>query len=285
MLKRILGTACIGFLTLFSAQAQEAFSLAFLTDIHTNTNPESGSLEGFKQAIQSAENKNVDFILTGGDNADVDAMKSDQRNTAVKLFSDYKAIADQSSLPFYYTIGNHDRYWGDGEKSGAYGEKLFESFFGKTYYAFEHKGWLFIVLNSTQICNGQYCIDTQQQQWLSSLLAQTPRERPIVVSTHVPFLSLYYPVLEGRYTSADTFDNQKETFDLFGSHNLKLVLQGHQHLYEEIKVKGVQFITAGAVCANWWSGAFHGTEEGFLVVKTDGDEFTWEYVDYGWEVK
>lgn len=264
--------------------AQERFSFAFLTDIHINVDPKSRSLEGFKQAIQRTETKGADFILTGGDNVDVDAMKKDKKETAVSLYLDYKAAADQSTLPFYYTIGNHDRYWGDGAQGGTYGEKLFESFFGKTYYSFEHKGWLFIVLNSTQICGGQYCVDSVQQQWLTDLLAETPSSQPIVVSTHVPFLSLYYPVLEGRYTAADTFVNQKEIFDMFGEYNLKLVLQGHQHLYEEIKVKGVQFITAGAVSAGWWGGAFHGTEEGFLLVQADGDAFTWEYVDYGWEV-
>lgn len=264
--------------------AQERFSFAFLTDIHMNANPETRSLAGFKQAVKQAETKGVDFIVTGGDNVDVDGMKGDRREAAVALYRDYKEVADQSQLPFYYTIGNHDRFWGDGKSSGSDGERLFESFFGKTYYSFEHKGWLFIVLNSTQVCDGQYCVDSVQQQWLADLLANTPSNQPIVVSAHVPFLSLYYPVLEGRYTAADTFVNQKQLFDLFGNHNLKLVLQGHQHLYEEIKVKDVQFITAGAVSAGWWGGAFHGTEEGFLLVHADGDDFTWEYVDYGWEV-
>ena len=71
---------------------------------------------------------------------------------------------------------------------------------------------------------------------------------------------------------------------MFKGKNLKLVLQGHQHLYEEIKTLGVQFVTAGAVSANWWGGNYHGTEEGYLLVKIDGDKFTHEYVDYGWEV-
>lgn len=260
------------------------FSFAFLTDVHVNGNSQTRSLEGFSQAIRSAEAKGVDFILTGGDNVDVDGMKGDQREAATQLYRGYKATAERSTVPFYYTIGNHDRYWGAGADNGNYGEWLFESFFGKTYYSFEHKGWLFIVLNSTQICDGTYCVDDEQREWLANLLAKTPPRQPIVVSTHVPFLSLYYPVLEGRYTATDTFANQKQIFDMFGNHNLKLVLQGHQHLYEEIKVKGVQFITAGAVSANWWSGPFHGTEEGYLKVDVDGEHFTWEYIDYGWEV-
>jgi len=284
MMKKFFGMALIALLAIPSARTQERFAFAFLTDIHVNTNPKARSLEGFSQAIRSAEVKGVDFILTGGDNADVDAMKNNQRETATQLYRDYKETADRSSLPFYYTIGNHDRYWADGADGGTYGEKLFESFFGKTYYSFEHKGWLFIVLNSTQVCDGQYCVNPAQQQWLTELLTQIPANQPIVVSTHVPFLSLYYPVLEGRYAAADTFVNQKGIFDLFDGHNLKLVLQGHQHLYEEIKVKGVQFITAGAVSASWWGGAFHGTEEGYLKVDVDGDDFWWEYIDYGWEV-
>jgi hypothetical protein len=71
---------------------------------------------------------------------------------------------------------------------------------------------------------------------------------------------------------------------LFENYNLKLVLQGHQHLYEEIKVKDVQFITGGAVSASWWGGPYYGTEEGFLLLKFSDDDFSWQYVDYGWEV-
>lgn len=260
------------------------FSFAFLTDMHINGNPQAKSLEGFRKAASMAEKRGADFIITGGDNVDVDGMKADRRDQAVGLYEQYEEVAQSLQTPFYYTIGNHDRYWGDDTSGGVYGEKLFERFFGKTYYSFEHKGWLFIVLNSAQVCDGQYCVDAAQQQWLNELLARTPATQPIVVSVHVPFLSLYYPVLEGRYTATDTFVNQKEIFDGFEHYNLKLVLQGHQHLYEEIKVKGVQFITAGAVSANWWGGSFHGTEEGYLQVDVAGDSFTWEYIDYGWEV-
>jgi len=283
-MNRIISTfVWLGLLSL-PADAQERFSFAFLTDVHVNGNPQAHSLAGFRKAASAAAEQGADFIITGGDNVDVDGMGTAQRDQAVGLYTQYKEVAGSIGIPFHYTIGNHDRYWGDDASSGGYGEKLFERFFGRTYYSFEHKGWLFVVLNSTQVCNGQYCVDAEQQRWLTELLEKTPVTQPIVVSVHVPFLSLYYPVLEGRYTATDTFVNQKEIFDGFERHNLKLVLQGHQHLYEEIKVKGVQFITAGAVSANWWGGPFHGTEEGYLLVHIDGDGFTWEYVDYGWEV-
>jgi len=264
--------------------AQGKFSFAFLTDLHMNKNPKARTFEGLAMAIKHVESIGADFILTGGDNVDVDGMKADRKADATQLYQDYKDLIGGSTLKWYFTIGNHDRYWGDGPQGGIYGEALFTSFFGHPYYTFDHKGWRFIVLNSTEICEGKYCISDAQYRWLETVLAETPANQPIVISTHVPFLSLYYPVLEGRYTDADTFANQKQVFDRFAGHNLKLVLQGHQHLYEEIKVKRVQFITAGAVSAGWWGGAFHGTEEGYLKVNIDGDDFNWEYVDYGWEV-
>lgn len=272
---------CVG----LQISAQEKFSFAFLTDMHVNANPKSRSLDGLNQAVRSAENAGVDFIISGGDNVDVDGMKGDRKADAENLYRQYKQVMEASSLKWYLTIGNHDRFWHDGQPSEHYGSGLFGSYFGDTYYSFKHKGWLFIVLNSVQVRDGKYWVDDAQKKWLAGVLAATPIDQPIVVSTHVPFLSLYYPVLEGRYTDTDTFGNQKEIFDMFEGHKLKLVLQGHQHLYEEIKVKGVQFITAGAVSANWWGGAFHGTEEGFLKVDIEGDDFQWEYIDYGWEVK
>lgn len=265
----------------YLTHAQQKFSFAFFTDLHLNTSTETKCFDALGQAIQSAKSKKVDFVLSGGDNVDVDAYKAEQLPQARSMFQRYKDQVDASKLKWYYSIGNHDRFW---HYEGKHGSGLFESVFGQSYYSFEHKGWRFVVLNSTQVCDGKYCVDDEQRLWLEQVLAQTSKDQPIVVVTHVPFLSLYYPVLEGRYTDTDTFANQKTIFDLFRSHNLKLVLQGHQHLYEEIKVKGVQFITAGAISASWWGGPFHGTQEGYLKVDLDGDKFKWKYIDYGWTV-
>lgn len=55
------------------------------------------------------------------------------------------------------------------------------------------------------------------------------------------------------------------------------------HLYEEIKVKGVQFITGGSLSANWRSGSDHGTELGYLSVTVSDNDFSWEYISIGWK--
>lgn len=50
-------------------------------------------------------------------------------------------------------------------------------------------------------------------------------------------------------------------------------------------VNNTHFVTGGAVSVAWWSGPLLNTEEGYMLVKVDNDKnFSWEYVDYGWEL-
>ena len=44
---------------------EDAFSFAFLTDIHLQ--PEKHAVEGFRLAIDTINKLNPDFVLTGGD--------------------------------------------------------------------------------------------------------------------------------------------------------------------------------------------------------------------------
>jgi 3',5'-cyclic AMP phosphodiesterase CpdA len=261
------------------AKSTESFSFGFFTDIHLNANSKN-CFAGFNQAITVANTKHLDFILTGGDNCDIDGLNNN--TTAHELYGRFADVIKKSPIPFYPAIGNHDRFWGVGKEDPLYCQGLWEKYTGcKRYYSFNHKGWHFIVLDTSNSS-----VDNEQKQWLSNDLTSTRPDIPTVVIVHVPFLTVYYPALEGRYTNADTFSNFKEIWDMFKGRNLKLVLQGHQHLYEEIKVLGVQFITGGSVCASWWGGPYHGTQEGFLNVKISAsNNISWEYVDYGWVVE
>lgn len=266
-------------------KGKQKFSFAFLTDIHLNKNT-AECWDGLDKAINNAKANKVDFILTGGDNVDIDVLKKDEQ-TAHQLMQKYAGVIENSGIQYYASMGNHDRFWGCKKSDPLYNEGLFEKYVNESYYSFDHKGWHFVVLNTTQTKSGHYSyhVGDKQKEWLINDLKKVDAKTPIIISVHVPFLSVYYPALDGVYKSADTFSNFKEIWNLFKTHNLKLVLQGHQHLYEEIQTLGVQFVTGGAVSASWWGGDYHGTEEGYLKVSIDGDDFDWEYIDYGWEPK
>lgn len=269
-----------------NTDSDSTFTFAFLTDVHLNRNNNGNGNEGLKMALVDVKSKGADFVIFGGDNTDVDALKTEDEATADSLMARFKTITDGSGLKTYYTIGNHDRYYTLNGQSDKAGFGMFSKHFGETTFSFNFKGVHFIVLNSVQRNDSStYIINEDQYKWLQNDLENTGKETPIVVSTHVPFQSLYYPAVEGRIVSTDMLDNFKQVWDLLLNYNIQIVLQGHQHLHEELFVKDTWFLTGGAVSASWWGGEFHRTQEGYLLVKVDADKnFSWDYVDYGWEV-
>lgn len=271
--------------SVYAQQTQKNLRFAFMTDIHLNKTDDGARVKGLTQALDKARSLNVDFVVLGGDLVDLSGMGSEMNPlVADSLHRVFKQTFAQSKLTYYPTIGNHDRYF-DEANGYTEGDEIFKKSFNDSYYTFEQKGVRFFILNSVQRKtseNGLFVGD-EQLNWLKSELSNISPSTPIVVSTHVPVYSIYYPVVENKYVFVDVIANYKEVLKAFEAHNLKLVLQGHQHLYEEIFSQNIQYITGGAISANWWNGAFHGTEEGFLLVDADKNgQFTWQYIDYNW---
>jgi 3',5'-cyclic AMP phosphodiesterase CpdA len=263
---------------------KEKLHFAFLTDVHLNMFNHGKDVQGLKQALDRVKDTEAEFIVFGGDLVDINGGGGGNLTLpqADSMFTVFKQTADQSGLTYYPAIGNHDRYF-DEATGFTKGDELFKHYFGPSYYTFEQKDVRFFVLNSVK---DGYTINPEQMAWLKSELLHLPLATPIVAVLHVPVYSMYYPVVSGKYVASDIIDNYRELLATFREHNLKLVLQGHQHLYEEIYSKNVQYITGGAVSASWWYGAYYGTEEGFLSVDMDdADNFSWKYIDYGWTPK
>jgi Icc protein len=280
-------------LAVVAAQAQvgDTWSFVFMTDIHVQ--PELKADEGFRQALQQANETKPDFILTGGDLI-MDALEAGQAR-ADSLFQLYSDIVRTSSVPVYHCVGNHEVF-GWSPKSGVspshpdYGKRMFERWLGKRYYSFDHKGWHFIILDSImRPDSGLYVggIDSLQIAWLQSDLADVPGDRPVIICTHIPFLTSRTQWMQGSTapnSPGAVVGNSKQVLALFEHHNLKAVLQGHLHFLEEINVQNrIRFITGGAVCGRWWKGPRDGLDGGYLVFRITGQNLSWDYVDYGWK--
>jgi 3',5'-cyclic-AMP phosphodiesterase len=273
-------------------QAADGFSFAFMTDIHLTT--ERDAVEGFTKAIRSVNELKPDFVITGGDLI-MDAL-GQRYSMADSLFDLYLNMVKEFKMVVYNTMGNHEIY-GIYSRSGAdrsnpeYGEKMFEKRIGESYYSFNHKGWKFMVLNSIEDTGKDHYIgkiDDDQIAWIKEELDKTDKSTPIVISTHIPFITANTQKYEGTTVANDSSTviyNGKEVLDLFTGYNLKLVLQGHLHTVEDINIDGIHFITGGAVSAGWWQGPNRQFQEGYVLVATSKNDFTWKYVDYGWEVK
>lgn len=271
---------------------KDSFNVAFLTDIHLQ--PERDAVKGFSQALDSVNMLKPDFLITGGDLI-MDAL-GQSYGRADSLYKLYQEVVKKTKIPVYNTMGNHDIY-GIYKKSGAdpagpeFGEKMFEKRMGPSYYSFDHKGWKFMIINSVEDTKkdgyiGQ--VDTGQISWIKSELKKTDPSTPIVISTHIPFISAFTQKYGGSTLPNDSslvVYNSKDVIDLFRGYNLKLVLQGHLHTVEDIYIDGIHFITCGAVSGAWWKGPNRGFEEGFVYLSFSGNDFRWRYVDYGWNAQ
>jgi Icc protein len=270
---------------------EDGFSFAFLTDIHLQ--PEKAAVAGFRQAIDSVNKLNPDFVITGGDLV-MDAL--DQTYGRVdSLYDLYIEVSGELNMPVYNTVGNHEVYGWHRTEEGIesnpeFGKKMFESKMGERFYSFDHKGWHFIILDAIYRSEeGHYIgkIDQEQLEWLKGDLGKTDKLTPIAITVHIPFITSATQLSQGALAAnseGGVITNSLEVLKLFSEHNLKLVLQGHLHFNEDLFVGNeVHFITGGAVCGRWWSNkpGDH-PEEGFQMIHVKGDELSSEYIDFGW---
>ena len=266
--------------------------IAFLTDIHVQ--PERNAIEGFKKAIKKVNELSPDYVITGGDLIfDALAVSYERADSLFKIYSDLTQLI---KAPVYNTIGNHEIF-GWYEKSGVprdhqlFGKKLYQSVLGRTYYAVNLKGIKLFVLDSIEETpeKGKYYgyVNEEQLNWLRNELSQTDTNITLIVSTHIPLLTTFSQIRKGSMAGNErglVVENSKEVMDLFKRHNLRLVLQGHLHMYEDINIQNrIRFITGGAVSGRWWNGPNEGLEEGFVLIRIKDDKISAEYIDYGWE--
>lgn len=269
-----------------NASNDNSFEFAFLTDIHIR--PDMNAPIGFQMAIDKVNELNPDFVLTGGDLV-FDAMRGNQQKSD-SLFTLYTSMIKGFKIPVYNCIGNHDLFaiYPESPESDThpdYKYGMFERYFGKSYYSFDHKGWHFIVLNSLDVTeDNKYKghFHEKQLEWLKSDLENVNKSTPIVIVSHLPMLSVRGQVAGTGGNSM--IDNVSEVFKIIDSHNLKLILQGHIHWKENGFVNDrFHYITGGSIAGNGWKGRRHNTKEGFIMIKVNGDDFSWEYIDHGWE--
>lgn len=256
------------------------FRFAFFTDVHLFRNNERNSHIGFQRALDDVLPKEIDFILFGGDN--IDAYRLEETEAEV-LYKWFKKEVNKRGIEAHYTIGNHDVYYTPIDREvDPNGYRLHEKYFGALNHSFDHKGIHFIVLNSVIQNSSGFCVGNEQLRWLEEDLKKTGSQTPVVVSMHVPIQSLYYPAVEGKIVTTDMITDFKQVWDCLEQYNVKMILQGHQHLHEELLVKNMHFLTGGAVCGNWWAaGDFQKTEKGYLLIDVDeNNDFSWEYISF-----
>ena len=263
-----------------------------MTDPHVYG--EAGAADGLTLAVDHlmSQRRGAELVITGGD------LAFDIMGTDIPAADAQYDLFDQAMsglrVDVHHTIGNHDCLGVDDEGKVADSDPLFGKGYFKRrfkqsepYHSFDHEGWHFVLLDTIGIEGKSYrgWVDREQIEWLEDDLASV--NKPTVVVGHIPLFSNYIEAMRGTaegIPAGVAVVNAHEVFRVLAQHPVRMVLAGHLHVIEEFHYKGIQFINVGAVSGNWWRGTRDGFEEGYAALTFRGDQVSWRYVDYGWEV-
>lgn len=274
--------------------AKRSLRIAHLTDVHIQ--PERKGDEGLAAClnhVQELEDK-PDWILFGGDNVmNVDSEDGRQR-ADVQINTWRRVLRDELSTPHKTIIGNHDVLGMQPIEGKDWAVNAYE--LPGRYYAFDEKGWRFIILDSTSPEEGGYKgrIDEEQFAWLEEQLKNAPESTPVCVASHIPILAAC-AYFDGENEKSGNWNvpgawmhvDARRIKTLFARHpNVRLCLSGHIHLADEVEYLGVKYACNGAVSGAWWGGAYQEFEPGYALVDLyDNGAAEVSYAPYGWEAK
>lgn len=159
-------------------------------------------------------------------------------------------------MPIHVVVGNHDY---DGHDDRA----AFEARFPHSInYQFEHRGWQFVALDTTQ---GRKASGTSVQrdtmQWLADRAPKLDQTRPTALFTHFP-MGNWVP---SRPVNAD------DVLSAFKPVNLRAVFNGHFHAFTERR-RGKVVLTTDKCCSFHHANHDGSPEKGYFVCQAkDGD--------------
>jgi 3',5'-cyclic AMP phosphodiesterase CpdA len=294
LLSAALGTSVLAAMPARAAETpvrRRALRIAHLTDVHVQ--PEKRGGEGFAAALRHAQNQSdkPELVVFGGDNVmNVDG-ESGSARAGVQLDLWHKVRADECGVPHLTAVGNHDvrdMHPVDGKKWALDAYAL-----SNRYYTHDQAGWRLIFLDSTMPIEGGYTakLDDEQFEWLHATLTSTPASTHICIVSHIPIIAAC-AYFDGENERSGNWNipgswvhiDARRIKDLFHKHpNVRLCLSGHMHLADEITYLGVKYACNGAVCGNWWDGAYHEFHAAYALVDLyDDGSSSVNLVDYGW---
>lgn len=289
-----------------AAERRRILRIAHLTDWHIQ--PERRAFDGVAACFRHVQSLKdpPQLIVSGGDLImdGYDATR-DRTKTQWELWS--KVLRDECSVPILHTLGNHDIWGWNKDKSGTSGS---EAGWGKRWacdmvgrdtpwHAADFAGVRVVILDSTQPADSAgygyiaYC-DEAQWDWLQRLFASTPKDMPVVVVSHIPIVSAT-GLTDDRAKGVREEDTKvgrgilhadaSRLHALFKSHgNVRAALSGHMHLVDRVEWGGITYLCNGAVSGGWWSGPNQDCHAGYALVDLFSDgSVERRYVTYGWQ--
>jgi len=231
------------------------FSFIVVNDIHYFDDHCGDWLQGAIRKMKSHP-EHPDFCVLAGDLADM--------GTAPQLAA-VRDLFKTLRIPVFCVPGNHD-YLTNTDR-GPY-----EQIFPKSInYHFEHKGWQFVALDTTQ---GQTAFPAVIQpptlRWVDDNLPGLSKTRPTVILTH-------FPLGAGIIVRPPNAD---QLLDRFRNYNLQAAFSGHWHGFTERHIRDVTLTTNK--CCSFHAHNHDGTKEkGYFLCRAENGLVSRTFVQVG----
>ncbi len=229
------------------------FSFIVVNDLHYRDARCGDWLEG---VVRGMRTHRVDFGVLNGDLTE---------NATAAQFDAVREIFRGLHVQLFATIGNHDH-------AADKDRRAFGEFFPNSInYHFEHRGWQFVALDTTQ---GQQVFYTKVAPstltWLDENLAGLDKKKPTVLLTH-------FPMGSGVWCRPR---NAPQVLERFRGHDLRAVFNGHWHGFTKRAFDDAPVVTNR--CCSWWRPNNDGTpEKGYFLCKVQDGQIAREF----WQVK
>jgi len=242
-----------GALAAADADAGPGFRFFCINDLHYIDEKCGRFLEGVVAQLKRTPGGPVDFCVIAGDLTDLGEAAA---------FAAVRDVFKGLDMPVRVVIGNHDYLAGTDRK--AY-EEIHP---GSINYTFEHKGWQFVALDSTDGTKAAVSVQPPTFAWLDAALPKLDAKRPTVLYTHFPLGA----TVPSRAKNAD------DVLDRFKGLNLRGVFGGHHHGLTE-RTRGDVPITTNRCCSLRRQNHDKSTAKGYFLCTVKDAAVTHEFVE------
>lgn len=205
--------------------------------------------------------------------------------TEPSLFKPVTDAINESGVPFFFAVGNHDVSWSKDYSSQS--KRVFESIYGPTYYSFNFGGVHYVVLDDVLMMGSRYVgyLTERQLKWLEQDLSHVQHGSEVVVAFHIPAFSPEALRKEwGKESSHKIINNRSALVAMLKPFNAH-IMSGHEHYNENYVLSDNLYEHVHAPMSNlFWMApwSWDGSPTGYSVYEVkNGRIANWYYKSVG----
>ncbi len=224
---------CLVLVLLLAAAGASAFDIVQVCDPQLGMDGLDHDKTAFAQAVTQINALKPDLVIICGD------LVNDPKDKEAQAA--FSAILATFAMPVYCLPGNHDI----GNEPSAASLEAYRQAHGKDYQAFDHKGWRFVLTNTSlwkQPLSGE---SEKHNEWFKTTLADAAAKKmPVIVAGHFPPFTETPDEAEAYFNLAKS--TRAELLELLKAHGVKACLAGHTHLNTVLDYQGIPIATAAS---------------------------------------